>query len=33
MRLLAGVHGLPAESILPRIGIVSQAADIVPGRP
>lgn len=30
---LPGVHGLPAESILPRIGIVSQAADILPGRP
>lgn len=28
-----GVHGLPVESILPRIGIVSQAADILPGRP
>lgn len=32
MRLPAGVHGPSAESILPRIGIVSQAADILLGR-
>jgi hypothetical protein len=30
---LPGVHGLPVESILPRIGIVSQAADILLSRP
>lgn len=33
MRRPAGVHGFAVESILPRIGIVSQAADTVPGRP
>jgi hypothetical protein len=32
MRLPAGVHRLPLESILPRIGIVSQAADNVLGQ-
>jgi hypothetical protein len=33
MRRPAGVHGLPLESILARIGIASQAADILLGQP
>ncbi len=33
MRLPAGMHGFVVESILPRIGIVSQAADILLSRP